>query len=45
MTNRGHISNEFLMIVTNSIVNVDIFGNITGGNRLSINDFDGFWGF
>jgi hypothetical protein len=33
------------MMVTNSIVNVDIFSNITSGNRLSIDNFDSFWGF
>jgi hypothetical protein len=42
MTNGGYISNVFFIIVTNGIVNIDIFGNITGGNRLSIDDFDGF---
>jgi hypothetical protein len=45
MTNGGHISDEFFMIVTDGTVNVDVFSNITRGNRLSINDFDGFWGF
>jgi hypothetical protein len=45
MTNAGHISDEFFMIVANGTVNVDLFGNITGGNGLSIDDFDGFWGF
>jgi hypothetical protein len=45
ITNGGHISDEFFMIVTDSIVNVDIFSNITRGNRLSIDNFDGFWGF
>jgi hypothetical protein len=45
MTNGGYISNEFFMIVTNGIVNVDIFSNITRGNGSSIEDFDGFWGF
>jgi hypothetical protein len=45
MTNGGHISDEFFMMVTDGTVNVDIFSNITGGNRLSIDDFDGFWGF
>jgi hypothetical protein len=33
------------MIVANSTVNVDVFGNITRGNGSSIDDFDGFWGF
>jgi hypothetical protein len=33
------------MMVTNGIVNIDIFSNITGGNRLSIDDFDGFCSF
>jgi hypothetical protein len=33
------------MIVTNGIVNVDVFSNITRGNGLSIDNFDGFWGF
>jgi hypothetical protein len=33
------------MMVTNSTVNVYIFGNITRGNGLSINDFDSFWVF
>jgi hypothetical protein len=45
MTNGGHISNESFMMVTNSIVNVDVFGNITAGNGLSLDDFDSFWGF
>jgi hypothetical protein len=45
MTNGGHISDEFFMMVTNGTVNVDVFGNITRGNRSSINEFDGFWGF
>jgi hypothetical protein len=45
MTNRGHISDEFFMMVADSVVNIDVFGNITGGNGLSINDFNGFWGF
>jgi hypothetical protein len=45
MTNRGHISDECLMMVTNGAVNVDVFGNITRGNGLSIDDFDGFWVF
>jgi hypothetical protein len=45
MTNGGHISDEFFMMVADGTVNVDIFGNITGGNRSSINDFDSFWGF
>jgi hypothetical protein len=33
------------MMVTDGIVNMDIFGNITTGNRSSINDFNGFWVF
>jgi hypothetical protein len=33
------------MMVANGILNVDIFGNITGGNGSSIDEFDGFWGF
>jgi hypothetical protein len=45
MTNGGHISDEFLIMVTNGTVNVDVFGNITGGNGSSIDDFDGFWRF
>jgi hypothetical protein len=45
MTNVGHISDEFLIMVTNGTVNVDVFGNITGGNGSSIDDFDGFWHF
>jgi hypothetical protein len=45
MTNGGYISDEFFMMVTNGIVNMDIFGYITRGNGLSINDFDGLWGF
>jgi hypothetical protein len=45
MTNGGHISDEFFMMVADSTVNADVFGNITGGNRSSIDDFDGFWGF
>jgi hypothetical protein len=45
MTNGGHISDVFFMMVTNGVVNVDIFGNITTGNGLSIDDFDSFWGF
>jgi hypothetical protein len=45
MTNGGHISNEFFMMVANGTVNVDIFGNITGGNGSSMDDFDGFWVF
>jgi hypothetical protein len=45
MTDGGHISNEFFMIVADGTVNVDIFGNITGGNGSSIDDFDGFWVF
>jgi hypothetical protein len=32
-------------MITDSIVNMDVFGNITGGNGLSIDDFDGFWVF
>jgi hypothetical protein len=45
MTDGGHISDEFFMMVADGAVNVDIFGNITGGNGLSIDDFDGFWVF
>jgi hypothetical protein len=45
MTNGGHISDEFFIMVTNGIVNMDVFGNITGGNRSSIDDFDGLCGF
>jgi hypothetical protein len=41
MTNGGHISDTFLMMVANGTVNVDIFGNITRGNGSSMNDFDG----
>jgi hypothetical protein len=33
------------MIVADGVVNVDVFSNITGGNELSINDFDSFWVF
>jgi hypothetical protein len=45
MTNRGHISDEFFMMVANGTVYVDVLGNITGGNRSSIDDFDGLWCF
>jgi hypothetical protein len=45
ITNRGYISDAFFMMVTDSIVNMVIFSNITAGNVLSINDLDGFWGF
>jgi hypothetical protein len=45
MTDGGHISNEFFMMVADGTVNVDVFGNITGGNGSSIDDFDGFWVF
>jgi hypothetical protein len=45
MADGGHISNELFMIVADSTVNVDVFGNITGGNGSSIDDFDGFWVF
>jgi hypothetical protein len=45
MTNRSYISNELFMMVAEGTVNVDIFGNISGGNGSSIADFDGFWGF
>jgi hypothetical protein len=45
MADGGHIGDEFFMMVTDSIVNVDIFGNITGGNGSSIHDFNGFWVF
>jgi hypothetical protein len=33
------------MMVADSAVNVDIFGNITRGYGSSINNFDGFWDF
>jgi hypothetical protein len=33
------------MMVANSTVNIEVFGNITRGNGSSIDDFDGFWGF
>jgi hypothetical protein len=45
MTNGGHISDAFLIIVADGIVNVDVFSNITGGNRSSIDDFDSLSGF
>jgi hypothetical protein len=45
MTNGGYVSDEFFIIFANSIVNVDIFSNITRGNGLSIDNFDSFWGF
>jgi hypothetical protein len=45
MTNGGYIRDGFFIMVTNSTVNIDIFGNITAGNGSSIDDFDGFWGF
>jgi hypothetical protein len=45
MTDGGHISDEFFMMVADGTVNVDVFGNITGGNGSSIDDFDGFWVF
>jgi hypothetical protein len=45
MTNGGYIRDEFFMMVTNGIVNVDVFGNITGGNGSSIDDFNGLLGF
>jgi hypothetical protein len=45
MTNGGHISNEYFMMVADATVNVDVFSNITRGNGSSIDDFDGFWGF
>jgi hypothetical protein len=45
MTNRGHISDEFFMMIANGIVNMDIFSNITRGNGSSIDDLDGFWVF
>jgi hypothetical protein len=45
MTNRGHITDEFFMMVADSTANVDVFGNITRGNGSSIDDFNGFWGF
>jgi hypothetical protein len=43
MTDGGHISDEFFMMVANGTVNVDVFSNITRGNRSSIDDFDSFW--
>jgi hypothetical protein len=43
MTDGGHISNEFFIMVADGTVNVDVFGNITAGNGSSIDDFDGFW--
>jgi hypothetical protein len=45
MTNGGHISDMFFMMDADGIVNVDIFGNMTGGNGSSMNDFNGLWGF
>jgi hypothetical protein len=45
MTNGGQICNEVFMIVADGTVNMDIFGNITGRNGSSINEFDGFCGF
>jgi hypothetical protein len=45
MTNGGHISDEFFMMVADGTVNVDVFGNITGGNGSSIDDFHSVWGF
>jgi hypothetical protein len=45
MTNGGYISDQFFIIVTNSIVNMDVFGNGTRGNGLSIDDFNGLCGF
>jgi hypothetical protein len=45
MTNGGYISNEFFIMVADSAVNMDLFGNITGGNGSSINNFNGFWVF
>jgi hypothetical protein len=45
MTNTGYISDNVFMMVTNGRVNVDVFGNITRGNGLSIDNLDGFWGF
>jgi hypothetical protein len=45
MTNGGHINDEFLIIVTDSIVNMDVFSNISGENISSIDNFDSFWGF
>jgi hypothetical protein len=30
------------MMVADGTVNVDVFGNITGGNGSSIDDFDSF---
>jgi hypothetical protein len=45
MTSGGYISDMFFMMVADGIVNVDIFGNMTAGNRSSMNDFNGLWGF
>jgi hypothetical protein len=45
MADGGYISDESFIMVADSIVNVDIFGNIIGGNGSSIDDFDGFWVF
>jgi hypothetical protein len=45
MTDGGHVSDEFFMMVADGTVNVDVFGNITRGNRSSIDDFEGFWVF
>jgi hypothetical protein len=45
MANGGHISNELSMTVANGAVIVDIFPNITGGNRSSLNNFDDFGNF
>jgi hypothetical protein len=45
MTDGGHLRDKLFMMVADGIVNVDIFGNITGGHGLSINDFDVLWGF
>jgi hypothetical protein len=45
MTNGGHISDVFFMMVADGTVNVVIFGNISRGNGLSIDDFNGLWCF
>jgi hypothetical protein len=44
MTNGGNISDQFFMMVTDSTVNVDVFGNITRGNGSSIDDCNSLWG-
>jgi hypothetical protein len=45
MTNGGYISDQFFIMVTNSIVNIDVLCNVTRGNGLSIDDFNGLCGF